>query len=154
MKIFSDTTKTEAIAKAAETGLVNGVTTNPTKILETGRPFREVIREICSLVDGPVSAEAIAEKAGDIVREAEQIASVASNVAIKVPMTPEGLKACVLLATSIKSSDAVLHCMRCGCDIISIPDSLFFELFTHPLTDSGLSGFDSDWNKLIEAGLV
>ena len=84
MKIFLDTADVQAIAKASETGLVDGITTNPTKILETGRPFIEVIKEICSIIDGPVSAEAVAVTAEDLVRESVKIAALADNVAIKV----------------------------------------------------------------------
>lgn len=218
MKIFLDTADVEAITRANDTGLLDGVTTNPTKILETGKPFRKVLEEICSIVNGPVSAEAMAEKAEDLVAEAEKIASLASNIAIKVPMTPEGLKACSvlraknimvnatmifapdqamlamkagasfasivlsrldkiagdvesfiedtvkikrnyhfsteILAASIKSRRDVIHCMKAGVDIVTITDSIFFDMFRHPLTDQGLMDFDKDWNRVKSSGLV
>lgn len=93
MKIFLDTAETAAIKKYADMGLVDGVTTNPTIILRSGRNQEEVTREICRLVDGPVSAEGNGERAEDIVREGEKFASWAKNVVVKVPMTSEGLKA-------------------------------------------------------------
>lgn len=128
MKIFLDTADTDAIGRANDTGLLDGVTTNPTKILETGKPFMKVLEEICSIVAGPVSAEAVAEKAEDIVKEALKISSLASNIAIKVPMTPEGLKACKILrgknimvnATMIFAPDQALLAMKAGANFVSI----------------------------------
>ncbi len=81
MKLFLDTANVEAIRRANDTGLLDGVTTNPMKIAETGKPFYGVIEEICSIVSGPVSAEAIAYSVEDIVREAEKLAAIAPNLA-------------------------------------------------------------------------
>ena len=128
MKLFLDTADTDAIARAHETGLLDGITTNPTKILETGKPFRKVLEEICSLAKGPVSAEAVAEKADDIVAEALKITPLAENLAIKVPMTPEGLKACRVLrskgimvnATMIFAPDQAMLAMKAGASFVSI----------------------------------
>jgi len=93
MKIFLDTAETAMIKKYAGMGMVDGVTTNPTLILKSGRKQEEVTREICKLVDGPVSAEGNEDKAEGIVKEGEVFASWAANVVVKVPMTQEGLKA-------------------------------------------------------------
>lgn len=128
MKIFLDTADIEAIKRANDTGLLDGVTTNPSKILEAGKNFKVVIREICSVVKGPVSAEAVAEKAEDIVREAIEIAAIADNVAIKVPMTPEGLKASIMLGerniganvTMVFSPDQALLAMKTNPRFVSI----------------------------------
>jgi transaldolase len=98
MKIFLDTAETAAIKKYAGMGLVDGVTTNPTIILRSGRKQEEVTREICRLVPGPVSAEGNADKAEDIVKEGEAFASWAKNVVVKAPMTPDGLKAVRMLS--------------------------------------------------------
>jgi len=218
MKIFLDTADIEAIKRANDTGLLNGVTTNPSKILEFGKDFKSTVKEIASVVDGLVSAEAVADKAEDIVAKAEDVAALADNIAIKVPMTPEGLKAsqildqkginvnvtmvfspdqallamktnptfvsivlsrldkiggdverCIydtktirdnygfsanILAASIKDRGTVLNCMKAGVDVISIPESLFFQLYTHPQTTQGLAEFDKAWEKLQEAKLV
>jgi transaldolase len=213
MKIFLDTADVEEIRRANETGLLDGVTTNPTKVVATGKRFTEVIEEICSIVSGPVSAEAVAHTAEDIVKEAEKLAAIAPNVVNKVPMNVEGLKAAAILereknirvnvtmvfsadqaclamktgatfvsivlsrldkigseseilvndtvqvkenygfsseilAASLKTRIHVLSCLRAGADVISIPESLFFEMFHHPLTDHALAEFDRDWEKV------
>jgi len=209
MKIFLDTGNVDAIQKANETGLVDGVTTNPSLLVKTGKPYDDVVREICSIVNGPVSVEAMSEKADDMVQEARKLAALAPNVAIKLPMTVEGLKAvpvlekeniktnvtmifsstqCYLamkagasfvsivlsrldaianesdilvqdavlirdnfgfkskiIAGSLKTQNHILSCLRSGIDIGTIPDSLFFQMFKHNLTDAGLSQFKKEW---------
>lgn len=94
MKFFVDTADVEEIKSLAATGLLDGVTTNPSLIAKSGRDFKEVIREICSLVDGPVSAEVVATDAEGMIEQGKTLAALADNVAIKVPLTMEGLKAC------------------------------------------------------------
>lgn len=98
MKFFVDTADTAEIADLAATGLVDGVTTNPSLIAKSGRQFVEVIREICGLVDGPVSAEVVALDHATMMREAEILRKVADNVCIKVPLTIDGLKTCKALS--------------------------------------------------------
>ncbi len=93
MKIFLDTANIDEIREANELGVVDGVTTNPTLIAREGRDFKEVVREICEIVDGPISAEVVSEDAEGMVREAEELAKIHKNVVIKIPMTAEGLKA-------------------------------------------------------------
>ncbi len=94
MKFFVDTADTTEIADLAETGLLDGVTTNPSLIAKSGRDFMEVTREICGLVDGPVSAEVVALDHSGMMREAEILRKIAPNVCIKVPLTIDGLKTC------------------------------------------------------------
>jgi transaldolase len=94
MKLFVDTADIEDIRSLVETGLVDGITTNPTLIAHSGRRFEEVIGEICDLVPGPVSAEVTATDLEGMLAEGRHLAKIASNVAIKVPLTPDGLKAC------------------------------------------------------------
>lgn len=91
MQIFLDSTDTKQIAELAETGLVDGVTTNPTLIAKAGRPMLEVIAEICDLVPGPISAEVAAIKADAMIAEGEKLAGIAPNVVVKVPLTRDGL---------------------------------------------------------------
>lgn len=93
MKFFLDTANVEEIKRVNELGLVDGVTTNPTLISKEGRPFEEVIKEICDLVDGPVSAEVVGLTYDEMVSEARDIAQWADNVVVKIPMTEDGLKA-------------------------------------------------------------
>ena len=93
MKIFLDTANIEHIRKANDLGIIDGVTTNPSLIAREGRDFREVVQEICSIVDGPISAEVISLEAGGMVAEAMELVKIHPNVVIKIPMTDEGLKA-------------------------------------------------------------
>lgn len=94
MQFFVDTADVGEIAQLALSGLVDGVTTNPSLVAKTGRPFLEVLAEICALVPGPVSAEVTATDFDGMMREAHRLAEVAKNVCIKVPLTWDGLRAC------------------------------------------------------------
>jgi transaldolase len=97
MKFFVDTADTNEIRDLAETGLLDGVTTNPSLIHKAGRDFLEVVREICSIVQGPVSAEVVATDHAEMMREAEVLRKIAGNIAVKVPLTIDGLKTCKAL---------------------------------------------------------
>ena len=109
MKMFIDTADIGQIREAAGWGIVDGVTTNPTHVSKTGRPARDVYEEICHLVDGPVSLEAIGLEADQIVAEARELAKIAPNVVVKVPIMREGLKAVRrLTAEGIKTNVTVL----------------------------------------------
>lgn len=94
MKFFVDTADVAEIAELAATGLLDGVTTNPSLIHKSGRKFLEVVREICALVEGPVSAEVVATDFDGMMREADVVRKLAPNVCVKLPLTFEGLKAC------------------------------------------------------------
>ncbi|MFL6841006.1 MAG: fructose-6-phosphate aldolase [Sphingomicrobium sp.] len=94
MKFFADTAEISEIRELAETGLLDGVTTNPTLVHKSGRDFLEVVREIAAIVPGPVSAEVVALDYDGMLREAEVLRKIGGNIAIKVPLTPDGLKAC------------------------------------------------------------
>jgi len=94
MKFFVDTADTADIRELATSGLVNGVTTNPSLIHKSGRDFLEVVKEICGIVSGPVSAEVVATGHDEMMREAEILRKIADNIAVKVPLTIEGLKTC------------------------------------------------------------
>ena len=98
MKFFIDSADIDEIKRLNETGMVDGVTTNPSLIANTGRPFLDVIAEICQIVNGPVSAEVAATDTINMSKEGGKLASIASNVAVKVPLTPEGLMACKTLS--------------------------------------------------------
>ncbi|PQO24026.1 fructose-6-phosphate aldolase [Rhodobacteraceae bacterium WD3A24] len=99
MKFFVDTADVDAIRDLAELGVVDGVTTNPSLILKAGRDITEVTREICEIVDGPVSAEVVALDAPAMIEEGRKLARIAPNIAIKLPLTWDGLKACKALAS-------------------------------------------------------
>jgi len=93
MKFFIDTADIEQIRTANSWGILDGVTTNPTLISKTGRPFKEVVREILEEVSGPVSLETVSMDAEGMIREGRQLAELGENVVVKIPMTPEGMKA-------------------------------------------------------------
>lgn len=98
MKFFIDTANLEEIKKAVDMGMVDGVTTNPSLIARENKPFIEIIKDICKIVDGPISAEVIALDAEGMVREGRELAALHENIVIKIPMTTEGLKAVKKLA--------------------------------------------------------
>ncbi|MDD2500853.1 MAG: fructose-6-phosphate aldolase [Geobacter sp.] len=97
MKFFIDTADVNEIREAHTLGLVDGVTTNPSLIAKSGRKFKDVIKEITAIVDGPISAEVISLEAEGMVKEAKDLVKIHKNIVIKLPMTPEGLKACKTL---------------------------------------------------------
>jgi transaldolase len=213
MKIFLDSADLDAIRKASATGLLDGVTTNPTMAAQQSRSFDDLIAEICALTAGPVSAEAVADSTDDLVREGVRLAGLAPNVVVKVPMTPDGLRAAHLLerregiranvtmvfsptqallamktgasyvslvlsrldaiaaesdilvqdtmavqraygfpseiiGASLKTQNHLLTCLRAGVDIATVPEALFLQMFSHPLTESGLAQFAHDWERL------
>lgn len=109
MKLFIDTAHLEQITEAVAWGIVDGVTTNPTHVAAAGRPARELYEEICRAVDGPVSLEAIGLEADRIVVEGRELAAIADNVVVKIPVTLEGLKAVkTLSAEGIRTNVTVL----------------------------------------------
>ncbi|MGB9608525.1 MAG: transaldolase family protein, partial [bacterium] len=99
MKIFIDTANIEEIREAASWGIIQGVTTNPTLVSREGRPFKELVLEICSIVDGPISVEVTATDAEGMVREGREIAKWHKNIVLKIPMGVEGIKAVRKLAS-------------------------------------------------------
>jgi transaldolase len=127
MEIFLDTADVEKIRKYAEMGMVDGITTNPTIILKSGRKQEEVIKEICAIVPGPVSVEGVAEKAEGMVKDGERFASWAKNAVVKLPMTEEGLKAVRQLSkkgiktnvTLVFSSAQALLAAKAGATFVS-----------------------------------
>ena len=98
MKFFIDTANVEEIKKANDLGLLDGVTTNPSLIAKEGRDFTELIKEICDIVDGPVNAEVVSTDAEGMVEEARELAKLAENIVVKIPLIEEGLKAVKTLA--------------------------------------------------------
>ena len=98
MKFFIDTANIAEIKKAKEWGLVDGVTTNPSLVSKEGREFKELIKEICSIVDGPISAEAVSLDAEGMIKEERELSKIHKNIVVKIPMTLEGLKAVKVVA--------------------------------------------------------
>lgn len=127
MRLFIDSANVEEIREVSEWGVVSGVTTNPSLIAKEGRNFIQVVKEICGIVDGPISAEVVSLKAQDMLPEAESLAAIHPNVIIKVPMTEEGLKAVNLLSkkgiktnvTLVFSANQALLAARAGASFVS-----------------------------------
>lgn len=127
MKFFADTAEIEDIKELAATGLLDGVTTNPSLIAKSGRDFIEVTKEICALTDGPVSAEVVALDHRTMMKEAEVLRKIADNVCIKVPLTIDGLQTCKALtsdgtmvnATLCFSANQALLAAKAGASFIS-----------------------------------
>jgi transaldolase len=211
MKFFADTAEIAEIRELADTGLLDGVTTNPSLIHKSGRNFLEVVKEICGVVKGPVSAEVVALDYEGMMREAEVLRKLADNIAIKVPLTPAGLKACKaltsdgsmvnvtlcfsaaqallaakagaafispfvgrhddvgfngmeliadirliydnydfrteILVASVRHPMHVVEAAKIGADVMTAPPKIIWQLFKHPLTDSGIASFLKDWES-------
>ncbi len=142
MKFFADTAELDDIRELAATGLLDGVTTNPSLIAKSGRDFMEVTKEICSIVDGPVSAEVVALDHETMMKEAEVLRKIADNVCIKVPLTVDGLKSCKALTddgtmvnvTLCFSSNQALLAAKAG--------ATFVSPFVGRHDDNGTDGMD------------
>ncbi|MZQ75903.1 MAG: fructose-6-phosphate aldolase [Peptoclostridium sp.] len=211
MIFFIDTANVDEIREVNSWGVLDGVTTNPSLVAKEGRDFQEVIKEITSIVDGPVSAEVISLKAEGMIEEARELSKIHSNVVIKVPMTDEGLKAVKVLskegirinvtlvfsanqallaakagasfvspfvgrlddvgnrgmdviedivrifdtygidtqviAASIRHPQHVIEAALAGSHIATVPYGVFKNMLRHPLTDTGIEKFLSDWEK-------
>lgn len=212
MKIFIDTANINEIKDANSMGLIDGVTTNPSLIAKEGKDFKELIKEICSVVNGPISAEVISLEFNGMMKEAHELAKIHENIVIKVPLTKDGLQAtralksegirtnvtlCFspnqallaakagayfvspfvgrlddistsgmelinqiitiyrnygfdtqVLVASIRHPLHVVESAMMGADAATIPHSVLMQLIKHPLTDTGIERFLSDWKKL------
>ena len=211
MKFFADTAEISEIRELADTGLLDGVTTNPSLIHKSGRDFLEVVGEIAGVVRGPLSAEVVALDFDGMMREAEVLRKIAKNIAIKVPLTPAGLKACKaltsdgtmvnvtlcfsaaqallaakagatfvspfvgrhddvgfdgmsliadirliydnfdfdtqILVASVRHPMHVVEAAKIGADVMTAPPKIIWQLFKHPLTESGIASFLKDWQS-------
>ena len=209
MKFFADTAEIAEIRELADTGLLDGVTTNPSLIHKSGRKFLEVVKEIAEVVSGPVSAEVVALDYDGMMREADVLRKIAKNIAIKVPLTPHGLKACKelagdgqmvnvtlcfspaqallaakagaafispfvgrlddigqngmdlisdirqiydqydfsteILVASVRHPMHIVEAAKMGADVMTAPPKIIWQLFKHPLTDTGIASFLKDW---------
>ena len=212
MKFFIDTADVQEIREAKSLGVLDGVTTNPSLIAKTGRPYKEVISDICKLVNGPISVETTLLKASDLIEEGQKIAKIHSNVVVKLASTVDGLKACKALSSdgirinmtlcfspaqaliaakagatyispfvgrlddisesgmdlirqivtiyknyhfstevlvaSIRHPLHVVEAALIGAHVATMPFNVLTQLFKHPLTESGLSAFLKDWEKV------
>lgn len=140
MQLFLDTTDTRVLADLAATGLVDGVTTNPTLIAKSGRPMLEVIAEICALVEGPVSAEVAATEHERMLEEGRKLASVAPNVVVKVPLTREGLIATAQFAREGIQTNVTLCFSAAQALLAAKAGASYISPFIGRLDDHGADG--------------
>ncbi len=211
MKFFIDTANIQEIRNAAEMGVLDGVTTNPSLAAKETKPYRKILAEICKIVDGPVSAEVISTDAPGMLKEAAQLTKIAKNIVIKIPTTLEGLKAIKklhskgvrtnatlvfspsqallvakagasyvspfigrlddistdgmklihqivqiyenysyeteVLVASVRHPMHVVEAALLGADVVTMPYAVIEKLIKHPLTDTGLEKFISDFKK-------
>ncbi|NNL73438.1 MAG: fructose-6-phosphate aldolase [Silicimonas sp.] len=142
MKFFVDTADTDAIRELNELGMVDGVTTNPSLIHKSGRNIKEVVAEIARMIDGPVSAETVATDFETMVKEGHEVAKLGSNIAIKVPLTWDGLKACKQLSGEGHMVNVTL-CFSANQAILAAKaGATFISPFVGRLDDINLDGMD------------
>ncbi len=142
MKFFVDTAEISEIRELATTGLLDGVTTNPSLIAKSGRNILEVIAEICEIVPGPVSAEVAATEYKQMLAEAEVLKKIAPNVAIKVPLTPDGLKACYALSQEGTMVNVTLCFSPAQALLAAKAGASFISPFVGRLDDIGQNGME------------
>ncbi|WP_159589413.1 fructose-6-phosphate aldolase [Chelativorans xinjiangense] len=142
MKFFVDTADVNEIRELSETGLLDGVTTNPSLIMKSGRPILEVTKEICDIVDGPVSAEVTAVEFKEMMREADILSEIADNICIKVPLTMDGLKACKALTGSGRKVNVTLCFSANQALLAAKAGATFISPFIGRLDDTGIDGME------------
>ncbi len=140
MKFFIDTADTNEIKDLLSTGLIDGVTTNPTLIAKSGRKFLEVIAEICDLLPGPVSAEVTATEYNAMIREGQKLAAIAGNVVVKVPLTVDGLKACHFLSNQGTPVNVTLCFSAAQALLAAKAGATYISPFVGRLDDQGVDG--------------
>ncbi|MEJ0063840.1 MAG: fructose-6-phosphate aldolase [Alphaproteobacteria bacterium] len=142
MKFFVDTADLNDIKELAATGLLDGVTTNPTLIAKSGRNFIDLIKEICAVVSGPVSAEVAATDFDTMMKEGEYLAKLAKNIAVKVPLTPAGLKVCKTLSSKGTMVNVTLCFSSAQALLAAKAGATFISPFVGRLDDVGQDGME------------
>jgi transaldolase len=142
MKFFADTAEISEIRELAATGLLDGVTTNPSLVQKSGRDFLEVVRDIAEAVSGPVSAEVVATDHDGMMREAEVLRRIADNIAVKVPLTPDGLKTCKALTSDGTMVNVTLCFSAAQALLAAKAGATFISPFVGRVDDIGSSGME------------
>ncbi|HBZ44614.1 MAG TPA: fructose-6-phosphate aldolase [Maritimibacter sp.] len=142
MKFFADTADVDAIRELNDLGLLDGVTTNPSLIKKSGRNILEVTKEICDIVDGPVSAEVTATDADEMIAEGRKLAKIADNIAVKVPLTLDGLKACKVLSGEGTMVNVTLCFSANQALLAAKAGATFISPFIGRLDDINVDGMD------------
>lgn len=142
MKFFADTADIDEIAELHALGMVDGVTTNPSIIMQSGRNILDVISEIAAMIDGPVSAEVVATEAGAMLNEGRKLAAIAPNIAVKVPLTWDGLKACKALSEEGHMVNVTLCFSANQALLAAKAGATFISPFIGRLDDMGIDGME------------
>ena len=142
MKFFVDTAEIDAIAELNDLGMVDGVTTNPSLIMKSGRDILDVTKEICALVSGPVSAEVTATDAETMIAEGRKLSEIADNITVKVPLTWDGLKACNVLSGEGKMVNVTLCFSANQALLAAKAGATFISPFIGRIDDLNLDGLD------------
>lgn len=142
MKFFIDTANIEEIKKGLALGMVDGVTTNPSLVAKEPRPFLEILKDICHLVDGPVSAEVISLDADGMVKEARELVKIAENIVVKIPMIEEGLKAVKILASEGIKTNVTLIFSASQALLAAKAGATYVSPFVGRLDDISVNGLD------------
>ena len=142
MKFFVDTAEIDEIAELNDLGMVDGVTTNPSLIMKSGRDIIEVTKEICDLVSGPVSAEVVATQANAMIAEGQKLSEIAENIAVKLPLTWDGLKACKVLSSEGKMVNVTLCFSGNQALLAAKSGATFISPFIGRLDDVNIDGMD------------
>ena len=142
MRIFIDTAETSALSDLAKTGLIDGVTTNPSLIAKSGRKIADAIKEICELIRGPVSAEAVATDFDGMLAEGRYLARLAPNVVVKLPLTSDGLRACKTLSDEGTPVNVTLCFSAVQALLAAKAGATFISPFIGRLDDNGIEGME------------
>ena len=142
MKFFIDTANIDEIKQGLDMGMVDGVTTNPSLVAKEDRPFHEILKEICSIVDGPVSAEVVSVDADGMLKEARELAAMSDNIVVKIPMIVEGMKAVKQLAAEGIKTNVTLVFSSAQALLAAKAGATFVSPFVGRLDDISLEGMD------------
>ena len=142
MKFFVDTADVNEIRELNEMGLLDGVTTNPSLIMKSGRKISEVTKEICDIVDGPVSSEVTATEYKEMMKQADTLSKIADNICIKVPLTFDGLKACRALTNDGRQVNVTLCFSANQALLAAKAGATFISPFIGRIDDMGIDGLD------------
>ncbi len=142
MKIFIDSADSAELASLAKTGLVDGVTTNPSLVAKAGRNFFETLRDICAAVPGPVSAEVVAQDCETMLAEGRKLRGVAGNIVVKLPLTPEGLRACKALTAEGHPTNVTLCFSAVQALLAAKAGATYISPFLGRLDDGGQDGME------------
>jgi transaldolase len=140
MKFFLDTAEIKEIRELAASGLVDGITTNPSLVMKSGRQFVDVVREICEIVSGPVSAEVISTDHETMLAEGRKLAKIAANIVVKVPLTPDGLKTCNRLSKEGTKVNVTLCFSPAQALLAAKSGATYISPFVGRLDDIGADG--------------